>query len=148
MKKIKYVILIFWIVLIFCFSSQVAEKSQNSSRDLSNKVLYFISEVNPNYKGNQEFLNKNLRKLAHVFNYMILGIVFSLVMYSRGKSTLEMLLFSLIFCFMIASIDEYYQNFVHGRDGKIQDVMVDMIGSTIGSVLAFFVTIKNKQKFY
>ncbi|OIP97981.1 hypothetical protein AUJ94_01080 [bacterium CG2_30_40_12] len=68
-----------------------------------------------------------LHKGAHLFEYGIL-FVFSYKAF-RKKGAL-----SFLFVFFYALSDEFHQRFVPGRNGRIEDVSVDLIGALLGAV--------------
>ena len=41
---------------------------------------------------------------------------------------------ALCWCLLYAATDEYHQTFVPGRSGRVSDVLVDLLGSAIGTL--------------
>ncbi len=84
-----------------------------------------------------------IRKMAHFFCYLILGILgmWTLSAYNaEGKRWL----IALLFCMLYAVSDEVHQLFVPGRAGKIVDVLIDTAGSATG--IAAFSIAKSREK--
>ena len=148
MKKIIYpILLISWMIIIFCFSNQNGVKSQGLSDNIINRVID-ISNSNMT-KGDRKKIVSNVsfmvRKLAHFTEYLILGILIYLVLSVYGVS--KILLFSILFVFIYACSDEIHQLFSFGRSAKVLDVFIDSIGGFSGiSILNIHKTCKIKKK--
>lgn len=138
-KYISIVLLIIWMIIIFLMSNSSAIESSNQSgliTTLINKILMLE---------HFEFLNFIIRKLAHLFEYMILGIL--MINCLKNYNIKNYFLLAIILCFIYACTDEIHQVFIPGRSGKIQDVLLDTFGSIIGivSYYSIFKRIKNKR---
>lgn len=155
MKKVLLVILcILWMGFIFYNSSNIGEVSEERSHrvlnDIKNKYHQIKKEEkivvnNSNEKpvGNNivdnEYLNKRegnlniiLRKNAHAFEYLVLAMIVTAVLFSfniKGKSALNYIMFV---CLFYAVTDEFHQVFVPGRTSLVSDVLIDFAGSLIG----------------
>ena len=126
MKKVKcywrLIFPIFFIILIWCFSSKSGEASDGQSL------------------GWADFLglpNAVTRKLAHLFLFGCLGYSFS--SYFKG---LAPNLYPTKFYFwaaicasaVYAAIDEFHQIVVPGRSAEITDIIIDTVGAAIGTL--------------
>ena len=131
-KYLKFIFLILWIGIIFAFSSQVATDSRKLSRGVTVRIIEVIKKVRPNTEINVYLLNRKIRKFAHFINYMILGIITAFVLKKNKLGKKKILLFSLLFCIIIASLDEYYQSFIPGRGARLKDVFIDSFGALVG----------------
>lgn len=131
-KYFKFIFLILWIGIIFAFSSQVATDSRKLSRGVTVRIVEVIKKVRPNTEINVYLLNRKIRKFAHFINYMILGIIITLVLKKKELGNKKIFLFSLLFCIIIASLDEYYQSFIPGRGARLKDVFIDSFGALVG----------------
>jgi len=69
-----------------------------------------------------------IRKLAHFFEFFILGISLSIYMIKEEKKIYHVIWIGL----MIAIIDETIQLFIDGRGSSILDVGIDLIGIISG----------------
>ena len=67
-----------------------------------------------------------LRKLLHLTEYAVLYLLAARAM----GSPLRALIFSVAY----ACSDEWHQNFVAGREGKLTDVVIDACGAVLGWV--------------
>lgn len=141
--------LIFMMVLIFYFSSKPSYVSSLQSGFVTDLIIRLkLDSLVPDITGTGN-LEANVRKLAHMVLYASLGFFayafFYLVFQYKKMISLRLALaipFSLLFSLCYASLDEFHQSFVQGREDSISDVVVDMKGAVIGilvSLLAFVI---------
>ena len=142
-RKIIFIILIIcWLGFIFYFSSMDTYKSNGDSKEVVSVVVdkaidISNSSINDNKKEDiVNVLNLPIRKLAHFSLYFILSILVMSFLVSSNKFNLRnIILISIIFCFIYACSDEYHQTFINGRTGQFSDVIIDTIGASIGSII-------------
>lgn len=137
-RAIKAILLLLWMALIFGLSGQPAELSDELSEISTGRIAGLLSFIlrNVDVKTIASFLMEYIayiRKAAHVFEYMVLGILASM----NGDEYLRdrVLSTSLIFCFMYALSDEFHQLYILGRAGSMTDVLIDTCGAAIGVFL-------------
>ncbi|MCR5593010.1 MAG: VanZ family protein [Saccharofermentans sp.] len=134
---ISWILLGSWIAFLFFLSSEDGTASgMRSTKALEYIELLFGKEIMTEYV---------LRKVVHVIEYMILTVLsFNAIRFTNlisettsyaespvklVKSDNEMyILISMWLSLLTASVDEYHQLFVTGRDGSIRDVLIDAIG--------------------
>lgn len=138
-KKIIYLSLtILWMVIIFLFSSQKGELSSSNSRGFIDKtiiVVYKIFNKNVSLEKEEKIIDTfemPIRKVAHFFEYFILGLLVYLTLNEFGIKSKYLMLFV---CFLYASCDEIHQLFVAGRSGQFIDVLLDSFGSFVSIFL-------------
>lgn len=125
MKKIlKLLLVIIWLVIIFLFSNQSGSDSSNLTKGFLERFLWFI---------NNDTVFFIIRKLAHFFEYFILGIL--IYNYLAEYKINKIVLISILLCIVFAAFDEFHQLFIAGRSSKIWDVLVDTSGSISGILL-------------
>lgn len=108
-------------------SNQKAQESTNLSNSFINKT---IIKLNKNGSDSTESFSLPIRKMAHLTEYLILGIlVFNLL---RVYGVKNILLYSLLICIFYSCTDEFHQLFVIGRSCEIRDIFIDSIGSFLG----------------
>jgi len=147
-----FLILVFWIFLIFYFSSRnPLESSQQSS--FVTRVLKKIDQVidfsnTPLFKKVELFLKRIwfktenvpaemlVRKTAHFGLYFILGFISFLGFYAISKIHLAILL-GITFPNLVAVLDEYSQQY-YNRGSSLNDVIIDLSGIISGVFLGFF----------
>ena len=143
-KLIKLLLLIIWASLIFYFSHQVGDTSQQLSDEILGKSFFsFLNLENLKY---DEFIIKYaylFRKLAHLFEYFVLGILvyINLDEYIDNKATI----LSIIICLLYAISDEIHQLFIIGRSFGIKDIIIDLFGSLLGINLCLVINKKWKK---
>lgn len=126
MKKIFNIsLLIIWMIFIFVMSSFSATESTNQSSTIVNIISNIIT-VNDIH-----LLTVIIRKLAHLTEYFILGIL----TYNVFKNNYKSINLSIIVCLLYATSDEIHQIFIPGRTGQITDVLIDTIGALIGIII-------------
>jgi VanZ family protein len=132
---ISWIMVILWMALIFNLSSQVREESNQLSTGITVVIEKIIEKVNP-FDANLEIktINHIVRKNAHFFIYLILGI---LVINAIRKSKY----LALFICVFYAISDELHQSLVPGRGPGIKDVLIDSAGAYIG-ILIFVLIMK------
>ncbi len=78
-----------------------------------------------------------IRKFAHSFEYFILTILYLFALKNSLKiSQKKAILVSIVLAILYAISDETHQLLVPGREGKIQDVLIDSIGVGLGGLLS------------
>lgn len=88
-----------------------------------------------------------VRKGAHCFEYMILGILMYLTIELYINRRLLIYGISLVAGVAYAMTDELHQYFVPGRSCELRDVMIDSIGVLIGVSLMYIIKmIKNNKR--
>ena len=124
-KTIKTFLWIFWLILIFYFSSQNGTKSDFLSNGILIKIadLLRINDVDSFV----EIFGILIRKVAHFVEYFMLFIL-TYECFKEYKIK-KVLVVSLLFCILWAFFDEFHQLFVDGRCGQIKDVLIDSFGS-------------------
>ena len=147
MRIIKYLIIL-WMIIIFLLSNQKAQESKQLSNSFITKTIINIYEMKNGkisekkkieIKENYSFI---VRKAAHFTIYLILGLLVSIVLTQKCLNLKQIIIYSVLICMAYAVTDEIHQIFVNGRSGEIRDVLVDTCGSTIGILLNIIVNRK------
>lgn len=133
----KYLPIFIWMVLIFIFSHQPKDESEEYSR-LAIWLLQTLGiDLTEIAKGNATFV---VRKAAHMTEYFILCTL-ALNITKTKWTTPNFYYIAIIFSILYACSDEFHQTFIQGRVGCIQDVGVDSIGVLIAAAI-FWLTRK------
>ena len=74
-KFLSWRAVILWMALIFNLSSQVAEQSNELSTGITEVIVKTVEKVAPQAEFNIKSFNNVLRKNAHFFAYLVLGIL-------------------------------------------------------------------------
>jgi VanZ family protein len=132
MKKFSLIISSVLTLIVFSFSFATGEQSGSLSLEISNFILNIITDVFPNNSISIMDLHIIVRKSAHMFEYLLLGVSW----FYTGKLWNLSYLRILIIGIMIASADEAIQTYVDGRNASIFDAIVyDIVPFTISSLL-------------
>lgn len=141
-------------VMIFCFSAQPADESDETSGFFVSLILKVIA---PNYESldpdtRSELLHRTsflVRKTAHLTEYAFLG--FALMLHVTALQNKKELRFPKLFAFLAGVFysvsDEIHQLIVPGRSGEGKDVMLDSVGVLLGvMILSLVLAIRKKRK--
>lgn len=157
-----FLLILFWMLIIFIFSSMNGNESHIKSRGFIKKIITGNSvssvsndksqnnvnqENNTNKKGNQinntkktNELDTKVRKLAHALEYFVLSILVMLLIFQIKKAKkFKYNLIGLIICFIYACTDEFHQKFIPGRGAQFSDVMIDTMGAFAGIVFLWII---------
>ncbi len=158
---LSYLLTIFWLGLIFYLSAQVAEVSNQLSTGITEKIVVAIKKIVPQSRLEVADLNHFIRKNAHFFAYLVLGLLTSNSLFLSWRqagpktrlanwSKLRLWLLSWFFCLAYAVTDELHQYFVPGRGCQLRDILIDASGAAGGILLylvlhRLFLTRKQEQ---
>lgn len=125
---IAWILVVFWMGVIFYFSSQPAVQSAKLSTHVTELTISFFGfDMGV---GGLEFY---IRKSAHFIVYLILGgLTLHALKWSR-VSRATVVAFAI--CVFYAISDEFHQLFVLGRSAQVRDVFIDGIGAAMGILL-------------
>ena len=136
-RRIAILVTLFLMIIIFLFSSQPGQESYM----ISDSFVIYLKRVP--FIG--QYAQVYIRKFAHIALYFILGIDMNIVLYitiSNKKIFQSNILnycvipiSSILLCFIYACTDEFHQTFVLDREGCFRDVMIDMVGVVIGTLV-------------
>ena len=145
-KKIIYLIMLFaWLAFIYVNSLLNGAASGSLSGGITEKIYNILVNIHVNIR--IETLHLIIRKLAHITEFFILGIIMFLNVYQYFKEPKYYIGFSLGLCILASLIDETIQTFIDGRSGSIVDVGIDSIGFILSILIMTIITINiNKKK--
>lgn len=129
-----------WMCLIFWFSAQPADESDDMSLSVG-KIIgeIFISDYDEWTKEEQtafaERIDYPVRKAAHATEYACFAILLMKMYQSYGVEGRKRILISFLSAVVYAATDEIHQLFVPGRACRITDVIIDSAGAAVGIVL-------------
>ena len=146
---IKHVLVVLWCLFIFFFSQDNGIASDGKSRSITKEIIDIYEKVFPKSldKNNKtaDTINHMIRKTAHFTIYFILGILVLNCTKSYKIETIHKVLLAILFCILYATTDEIHQLFIDGRGGRITDVLIDSIGSSIGILCMQYIVRKNTK---
>lgn len=131
-KILSWIAVILWMALIFKLSSQPAVQSGKLSGEITNINIKAMEKVKPNTKFNIVEFDHIVRKNAHFFVYLFLGVFVINAFRRSGVRGYRCVVFALLICILYASSDEIHQVFVPGRSAQVMDVILDSVGASVG----------------
>lgn len=148
-NTIKNILLLILIILCITFIFSNSLMTGGQSLEESSKITRVIEKVvDILYKSNtpekvtyffKTTFDNILRDFAHVLEFLILGIL-TMLYSDKFKITLfRRFSFAILFCILIAIIDEMIQFFSPGRAFELYDLALDGLGSIIGGILILLV---------
>lgn len=143
-KKIvilSWIVVFIWMLMIFNLSSQVREESNNLSKGITEIVIGTIEKISPDADFDMDKFNHIIRKNAHFFAYLVLGI---LMFNAMRRSGVDGVRWALLICVIYAISDEVHQLFVNGRGPQVKDVFIDSAGAVVG--IGIYVVISRIKK--
>ncbi len=149
-KKNLHIILscaavILWMILIFALSAQPAVQSNRVSKKVTEAIIKIVNKIIPGSDFKALNANRFIRKNAHFFVYLILGILTSVAVRKFGVVGVRTMGLVLLICILYALSDEFHQTFVPGRGPQIKDVLIDGAGAVVGSSLYAAIININKR---
>jgi VanZ family protein len=132
--------------VIYNLSAQPAVESAALSRGVTEVVLDAVEKVVPSTSMSVESLNHFIRKEAHFFAYLILGLLVSHSFSRNGLHGIEKIRHTLVICLLYAVSDEAHQMLVPGRGPSLVDVSIDGMGAMAGLVFYYVMHLPFKRK--
>jgi len=125
MSKIWSLLLVLNLFFIYYNGLQDAESSSQASGRVVEVTQDVLERVNVEVE--EDELSTLIRSLAHVIQYLTLGLWATLLLFSLKRS----LGFLYIAGFVMIS-DEFLQTFAPGRAFELSDIGLNLLGFTIG----------------
>ncbi|MFR0047771.1 MAG: VanZ family protein [Clostridium butyricum] len=144
-------------VCFLCFgfilfnSSQISTVSNTRSKEVVNNLIKVVSKTKAGeillYKVNETELNLIVRKIAHAFEFFLLGIVLCFTFRYFKIDDNNLLIYTLFTVLFVAVIDEFFQIFIQNRTSSVVDVLIDFGGGILANTL-FFIFSSARGKHY
>jgi len=131
-KFLSWLLVFLWMGVIFKLSSQAAEESSTLSEGITKVIVETVKKVAPQSEISVDDLNHMVRKSAHFFSYLLLGLLTVNALYQSGYTGMAGVVLGLSICVLYALSDEIHQIFVPGRGGQMRDVLIDSTGACVG----------------
>ncbi len=134
---ISWVAVLLWMALIFFLSHQPAQQSDQLSSGIARFIMDALDMLFQGAEGDFDGFNHIVRKNAHFFAYLVLGLLVTNAMRLSGFQGYRLAGLPLLICVLYASSDEMHQLFVLGRSAQVRDVIIDSAGAGLGSFIHF-----------
>ena len=143
-RLVRYAPLVFWVALIFFFSSTAASANQTSR--IIGPILHFLFPSAPD-----ETIQRYhffIRKCAHFTEYGLLAFwtIWALARSSHESLKKYRFLIAIIIVLVVASTDEFNQSFEPSRTSSPWDVLLDCIGGTSMSVALWLWHLRSSRR--
>ena len=136
---------VLWTAVIFGFSLKSGETSSSESYAVAGLLSWIMGRLSVTVPPSVHVV----RKLAHFFEYFVLGGLAYAAFHSSGARRGCSLSFG--YAVLVALADEFIcQNISEGRGACLSDVLLDSAGALLGvfgaAVLAYFIFWNTKRK--
>ena len=148
-RPVFLIFAVIWMIIVFKFSSQPADTSQNTSLNLTKRIVnvFFNNKSSTEKEQITDKLDPYIRKLAHFTLYAIGGILIANYINTYNIKDKNKIIYSICIGATYACTDEFHQLFVEGRSGQLTDVLIDSLGVAIGvCIFLCVITILKKLK--
>lgn len=148
-RPVFLIFAVIWMIIVFKFSSQPADTSQNTSLNLTKRIVnvFFNNKSSIEKEQITEKLDPYIRKLAHFTLYAIGGILIANYINTYNIKDKNKIIYSICIGATYACTDEFHQLFVEGRSGQLTDVLIDSLGVATGvCIFLCVITILKKLK--
>lgn len=138
------ILVILCMCLIFYFSSQDSNLSNNVSYGFTEKIAEMIflnfKYMSSEFQNSIIFeLNLFIRKAAHFSVYFLLSTFVYAELVVLSKKYILSGIASILLCMIYAVLDEFHQSFTPERTPLIKDVFIDTCGAALGVIFGFFI---------
>lgn len=150
MKHKKRIAITFLIVAAGCvlgmfyFSNQNGDRSNGISEDIVLHILNLLSISPDSSIKVMDLANFVIRKLAHFSEYTVLGIGLCGLMRVLVKRYWGIA--AIVLGAVLASLDEFHQLFIPGRSAMVSDVVIDICGAVVGSIIFTLIILLQEKK--
>jgi VanZ family protein len=134
-KVLSWAAVVIWMATIFYLSHQPGTTSSGLSSGITKVIIHTIETIAPDRDFHIGAFHHYVRKNAHFFAYMLLGILVLNALRSSSVVGYRKAGLALLICVLYAASDEIHQLFIAGRSGEIRDVGIDSAGACVGIVI-------------
>lgn len=143
-RKFTYITLT---ILTICFIFYNSTRNGTDSSSASNSVTSFLNNILLTLHINININSYFVRKLAHFFEFFLLGMFITFTFESFTGNEIKYLGYILFLSLLVPVLDETIQLFSVGRSSKVLDVLIDFSGAITGITYVFiFLHLKRKFK--
>lgn len=143
-RFINLILVATWMIIVFKFSNEPADTSQNTSLNITKKIVSLFTNDRVSEEKKEQIIDEldpKVRKLAHFTLYAIGGFFVVGFANTYKIEDKKKLVYSISMGAFYACTDEFHQLFVEGRSGQFIDVVIDSLGTATG-VCIFLYAIK------
>ena len=140
-RAIIIILLIGTFFLIFGFSNEDATKSSSRSKEISETIVNITRKKESKEEKNRivKIIEPRIRKIAHFLIYTLVGVLSMSLFSTYNLKEKNRVLISLLIGAIYAATDEIHQSFVPGRGPQATDVIIDTMGTLMGTLLVLVI---------
>lgn len=142
-RRIAFTLLFLWVAVILLLGSSQGSMAQ-TSRFIRPLIEYFLPNVAPD---TVVLIHTLVRKAAHFTEYFIFSLLairaFSFVRNRRVSGRRYLL--AIAAGLFLAVADESLQSFNDSRTASVYDVMIDMVGAGLASVIYWLLASRHEK---
>jgi len=131
-KIFSWITVILWITLIFYLSHQSATDSNKLSIGVTGGIVERVDNVSPDNELDIGNFNHIVRKNAHFFIYLVLGVLVVNALRRSGVYIYKSIRLAFFICVLYSITDELHQLFVPDRGAQMEDMLIDSAGAIVG----------------
>ncbi|MGJ9385858.1 VanZ family protein [Salipaludibacillus sp. CF4.18] len=131
-KTFSWTAAVSWMALIFYLSHQPATESSELSTGITEIIKSTVESIALNLSFDISNFNYIVRKNAHFFAYLTLGILTLHALRKSGERSFRDATVASLIVILYAVSDEVHQLFIPGRSGEVGDVLIDSSGGIVG----------------
>lgn len=137
-----------WPVLVCAIAISGFSTGQFSSEHTSRFIIPILHFLLPHASpATLEILHHIIRKCAHFTEYFILSLLILRAIRAGEKGMyLRWALITILIVAGYASLDEYHQSFVPGRQAAVHDVLIDTSGGITAQIVASLFVLLGKAR--
>ena len=136
-KHYLLVIVLFWMILIYYFSQQTVYESIRVSSVPTMVLTGILDFLFPNSIFEEKYIHHIVRKFAHFTIYFILGVLVSYLLNIGKRKGQKIIFIAVLCCLLFAISDETLQLFIYGRGAQASDVLIDILGASLGILYVY-----------
>lgn len=132
---------------IFIFSAMPGDESAQASGVFLKALATFVSELSKHGISDKAMgaMHLIIRKCAHFGEYAALGASTFYALKDLIRRNSMKLMLPPVLSFFYACTDEFHQYHVPGRYGTFWDVLIDLSGAVVGTIV-FAMIVKGRRK--
>lgn len=140
-QRIRTLLLLTWMAVIFLFSARPADVSTQDSYLIGSLVAEAVQRLSQEDWSDREQLvfvegiDFYVRKAAHMTEYAVLGVLLMGCIHSFGVGMPRLFWYVLAAGILYAVSDELHQYFVPGRACQLRDMAIDGAGVALGAAV-------------
>lgn len=150
-RTILFILIILWAFVISGFSARNGKESSGLSESIARSVVEMMYQDYTTLPVTRQteifdFWHIFVRKGAHFTEYGVFCVLVIMLLKTYKKTNKSSFALAIAISFLYASVDEFHQLFVAGRDGNFVDVLIDTAGAVVAAFIFRLIEIILRKK--